>query len=289
MFNKIIGLITTSLFIFSLIACGDDNDNNVSDEQIIEVTEFSTGWTQDEEINNQNLSANQINDLLNSSLTLGAGQSYYIVYYIEYHALQDSDQERMLTVSLQTDNVELINAQMKNAPNLSQDDFANLSSDQGEIITNEITARVSRNKNETESLLIVLEAQPDSTGDSQWNFALDTHKDSMVENLYLEGSIDSSDYKRYNIEQTEIETPEISYDAPNNQLAWLHVEFADKYQIYVDGEEFEIIDASNESVGETLYFPMEEIPSDSAVRIRAFKDGDALFKSSNLSNTFFID
>lgn len=288
--KKILIAFIFTAFLMVLGSCDNSKTNtdkkNPSPEESIVVSEFEHGVVKND--------GDKLSEDTKIKGNLNAGQVYYLIMTVRYYSTVDTDGMQLIQANLRLYNITVVEGKLDSA-NSSESktiSFTN-STDEQDCMQTTIDFKIPEHKNEETDMEIKIKLTPRFPATTIENIA-DCRVALNVSTTYkITGAMNNGTTFTLHVAKTKIEMPTISWNQQRFTMEWVHVEYASKYEIYVDDdmEPVTIYDVPSQySVGDTIIY--NGIPSlvsgEARIRIRAVAnvDNTGLVPAENYEPTF---
>lgn len=276
-----------------ITSCGDStgksNGGDSSIENSIIVSKFEHGVVKND--------GDDLSKDTTISGNLNAGQIYYLIMKVKYYANCDTDGMQIIQANLKLYNITVVEGKLDSA-NSSEAKTINFtnSTDETDCMQTTIEFKIPEIKEQETDMEIKIKLTPRFPVGTTENLA-DCRVALNVSSRYkITGAMTNGTTFTLHVAKTKIGMPEITWNKQKFTLQWIHVAYADKYEIYFDDDMEPVtiytVPAQYSTGDEIIYSNIPTLVKDATeeirIRIRAVAnvDNTGLIPAENYEPTF---
>ena len=207
-----------------------------------------------------------------------------MVYRFTVRSNSKSNDKRFISASLSSSSLSISGGKYSTSSEGIILDETNIPEDAGKSLDKFWNIPVNAKKDGKIEATLIIGITPILAGDSEWTFSLGSSEESEVKEIIIKNGNSNNfgeapSVKTFTVDLTRIETPVVDYTIGNTYVDWQHVQFANSYEVYIDGVLVDTLNASTKAVGSQIRFNISEYSKPFEVYVIA-KSPNATFLDS---------
>jgi hypothetical protein len=221
------------------------------------------------------------------------GYEYWLVYQFSVRSDNESDDKRHISASLVLSDLSISGGKYSTTSQGVDPDETSISKDAGSNLERFWNIPLHNDTGKTISAKLIIKIEPILSGKSTISFSLAQSELMNNEKIDIRNGNSSSfgqapDIRTFDVNLTRIDQPVVDYTRSNSYVDWAHVQFAQSYVVFINGEEVDEISAISKSVGSTIQFDISSYDKPFHIVIIA-KSPNASFLDSYESDILRVD